>query len=179
LRHHVAALDALVRKHWRDLEPATPAALQAEIGRLTTVVRAGPGDPLVGQRLFKNNCANCHTIFGQGGKVGPDLTSYRRDDLGAMLLGVVSPNAEIREGYATYLIETKDGRALAGLLADQDPQLVVLRRSDGREVPVRRAEIEEMRVSAISLMPEGVLKGLSDKDVRDLFAFLRSSQPPK
>jgi putative heme-binding domain-containing protein len=179
MRHRVPTLDARARQLWSNLEPATPSALRAEIDRLASVVRSGPGDPLAGQRLFVKTCANCHTIFGQGGKVGPDLTSYRRDDLDAMLLGVVSPSAEIREGYGTYLIETKDGRALAGLLAEQDPQLVVLRNSDGREVSVRRSEIEEMTTSPVSLMPEGQLKSLADKDVRDLFAFLRSSQPPK
>ena len=145
------------------------------------VVRSGPGDPLPGQRLFMNQCARstCHTIFSQGGKVGPDLTSFRRDDLDAMLLSVVNPNAEIREGYGAILVSTVDGRVLTGILVEQDPQIVVLRGSDGREVSLRRDEIDVMKPSPTSLMPEGLFSGKPEKEIRDLFAYLRSSQPPK
>ncbi|MHC5542410.1 hypothetical protein ACYOEI_29660, partial [Singulisphaera rosea] len=72
-----------------------------------------------------------------------------------------------------------DGRALVGVLMDQDPQVVVLRGADGRDAAIRRSDIDEMTASKSSIMPEGLLKDLSDKQVRDLFAYLRSTQPPK
>lgn len=179
LRHRDDRISALLRKHWSDVRPATSAELQTEIDRLAAKVRSGPGNPLAGQELFTKKCATCHTLFAQGGRVGPDLTTAKRDDLAAMLLTIVNPSAEIREGYGSYLVATADGRALAGILMDQDPQVVVLRGSDGRDLAIPRAEIEEMQASRTSLMPEGLLKDLSDKEVRDLFAFLRSTQPPK
>ena len=169
----------MVRKNWGEVRPATSAELQAEIERLAGVVRAAPGDPRKGEPIFARKCAACHALFGVGGKVGPELTTYKRDDLDAMLLSVVNPAAEIREGYAGYLVATRDGRTIGGLLVDQDPRVVVLRSVEGRDVSIDRDEIEEMEVSRTSIMPEGLLAGMSDREVRDLFAYLRGNQPPK
>ncbi len=178
-RYRDDRLAALVRKHWGDVRPATTAELQAEIDRLAVRIRSGPGDPKAGERLFAARCAICHALFGQGGKVGPDLTTYRRDDLETMLLNVVNPSAEVREGYASYVVSTADGRTLGGILIDQDRQVVVLRGSEGRDVTIRRDEVEEMAATPSSLMPEGLLTGMTDREVRDLFAYLRANQPPK
>jgi putative heme-binding domain-containing protein len=94
-----------------------------------------------------------------------------------MLLHVVNPSAEIREGYENHLVQTVDGRALNGFLVDRDDQLVILRSAEGQNLIIPRARIEEMSVSPLSLMPEGLLTGLSEKQLRDLFAYLRSTQP--
>jgi putative heme-binding domain-containing protein len=178
-RYRDPKLTALVEKHWPGVRPATSAELQAEIERAAEMLRSGPGNPLSGQAVFAAKCAACHTLFGQGGKVGPELTTYRRDDLDTMLLNVVNPSAEIREGYRSFNVATTDGRAFVGLLIDQDPSVVVLRASDGHDVTVRRDEVEEMQASPASLMPEALLRDLPDKDLRDLFAYLRGNQPPK
>ena len=76
-------------------------------------------------------------------------------------------------------IATADGRALSGVLIDQDPQVVVLRASEARDVIVLRDQLEEMKPYQASLMPEGLLKGLSDKETRDLLAYLHTTLPPK
>ena len=110
-------------------------------------------------------------------KSGPDLTTYRRDDLEAMLLNIVNPSAEIREGYASQVVATTDGRTLTGILVEQDRNVVVLRGSDGKEMTLARDSIEEIKPSRASLMPEGLLKSLGEQQVRDLFAYLRSTQP--
>jgi putative membrane-bound dehydrogenase-like protein len=172
-------LTALVRKHFADRNPAQTAELRSQIDRASAIIRDGVGDAKAGERIFGSKCTSCHTLFGKGGKVGPDLTAYKRDDLDVMLVSLINPSAEIREGYATYNISTLDGRTLGGLLVDQDTRIVVLRNSEGRDVVVRRDEIEEMKASPVSLMPEGLLKGMSDREVRDLFAYLRGTQPPK
>ncbi len=174
-----ARLAALVAKLWGEERKVGSAELQAEIERRSAQVRAEPGDPKKGEPIFARKCATCHTLFGKGGKVGPELTTYKRDDLDAMLLSVVNPAAEIREGYAGYLVATRDGRAVGGLMVDQDPRVVVLRSPEGRDVSIARDEIEEMEVSKTSIMPEGLLAGMSDREVRDLFAYLRGNQPPK
>ena len=77
--------------------------------------------------------------------MGPDLTTFRRDDLEAMLLNIVNPSAEIREGYASQVVATTDGRTLTGILLDQDRNAVVLRGSDGKELTLSRDSIEEMK----------------------------------
>jgi putative heme-binding domain-containing protein len=175
--HRDERLARLVTKHWGNVEGATTAEMQQEVLRLDGVLRGGTGSPYPGKKLFLGSCGKCHTLFGQGGQVGPDLTTYKRDDIPNLLLNVVNPSAEIREGYETYQVETKDGRLLTGLLVDKDNQVVVLRGTDGQTVTVRQEQIEEMAAQKKSLMPEGLLKALTDQQVRDLFAYLRSTQP--
>jgi putative heme-binding domain-containing protein len=167
----------IVAKHWGNVEGATTAEMQKQIERLQGVLRAGSGSPYPGKKLFNATCAKCHRLFEQGGQVGPDLTSFKRDDMANMLLHVVNPSAEIREGFETYLVATKDGRLLTGFLVDKDNQVVVLRGADGQNVTIRQDDVEEMTQQRKSLMPEGLLKDLTDQQVRDLFAYLRSSQP--
>jgi len=172
-----ARINELTTRHFGAIMPATSAELQSQISRLASVVRSGPGVPKPGKQIFLDQCARCHTLFGKGGKVGPDLTTYRRDDLEAMLLNIVNPNAEIREGYVSHVVATTDGRTLTGILVEQDRNVVVLRGSDGKEVTLARDSIEEIKPSRASLMPESLLKSLREQQVRDLFAYLRSTQP--
>ncbi len=94
-----------------------------------------------------------------------------------MLLNIVNPGAEVREGFSTTIIAMTDGRVLTGVVVEQDRNVVVLRGDDGREQAIARDEIEAIKPSPKSLMPEGLLKGMADQDVRDLFAYLRSTQP--
>ena len=94
-----------------------------------------------------------------------------------MLLNVVNPSAEIREGFENYIVRTTDGRTLTGLIADQDPNVVVLRGADGQNISLARDEIEDLRATKTSLMPDGQLKPMTDQQIRDLFAYLRSTQP--
>src|SRR5262249_21183740 len=130
-----------------------------------------------GKKLFETHCGRCHALFGRGGQVGPDLTAYRRDDLATMLLSIVNPSAEIREGYETHLAVTQDGRTLSGFVVERDNRVVVLRGADGQDVVLERGNLDDLRPVPQSLMPEGLLDGLTDAQVRDLFAYLRSTQP--
>lgn len=175
--HNDDGINKLVRKLWGDVKGATTQEMQAEINRLLQVVGSGSGDPLPGKRMFTTKCAVCHTLHAQGGTVGPDLTTYKRDDAANLMLHIVNPNAEIREGFETSVIVTDSGRTLNGIVVEKDNRVVVLRTADGQKVVLNKDEIESQRVAGVSLMPEGALTGLNDQEVRDLFAYLRSSQP--
>jgi len=172
--------DALVRlaeKLWSNTGIPTTAEMERQMARLAKVLRNGPANPYNGRVLFNNTCASCHTLFGSGGQIGPDLTAYQRNDTRNLLLQIINPSAQIREGYENFTIETTDGRSLTGFVTDKDNQIVVLRGLDGQNMAIARTEIAEMKASGLSLMPEGLLDSLTDKQVRDLFAYLRSSQP--
>jgi putative heme-binding domain-containing protein len=175
--HRDERITQLIAKHWGAIEGATTATMQQQVERLGSVLRSGSGTPYPGKKLFQATCAKCHQLFGQGGQVGPDLTTYKRDDIPNLLLHIVNPSAEIREGYETLLVTTKDGRAVTGFLVDKDNQVVVLRGADGQTITVRQEQIEEMLRQRKSLMPEGLLDSMSEQQVRDLFAYLRSTQP--
>jgi putative heme-binding domain-containing protein len=177
LLHKDETIAALVKKHWGEPKGETTADMKKEINRLTSVVGGGTGSPYVGKKLFTAKCGTCHVLHATGGTVGPDLTPFKRDDAAYLLLHIINPSAEIREGYENSIVSTADGRTLTGIVVEKDASVVVLRTADGQRVVLPKDNIDEMRVSGVSLMPEGLLRGLSDQEVRDLFAYLRSGQP--
>jgi putative heme-binding domain-containing protein len=177
LLHDSPQIAQLCKKYWGDLSGPSPEALREQIEKLSGVISLAKGNPYQGKQLYNQSCGKCHTLFGQGGQIGPDLTTYKRDDLRGMLLNVLHPSAEIREGFANFIARTADGRTLTGLIADQDTSVVVIRGADGQNISLPRDEIEDLRASPISLMPDGQLKELADQQIRDLFAYLRSTQP--
>lgn len=162
-----AAADA--RRTRQDVRP--------QLERVRGILAAGTGDPYRGEPLFTERCAACHTLFFKGGRIGPDLTAYQRDDLGTLLPSILDPDGEIREGFENVVVTTRDGRVLNGFLADQDAHLILLRGLDGTDLALARAEVVTVEPAGRSLMPEGLLEGLTDPQLRDLFAYLRQSQP--
>lgn len=166
-----------VKALFGEVQGATTAEMRATVERLNEAILAGSGNPYNGKQLYTASCGKCHRLFEEGGRIGPELTSYKRDDLRRMLLNVVNPSAEIREGFENYVAVTDDGRTVSGFIADQDQQVVTLRGADGQTLVLAREELEDLRATPVSLMPEGLLKDLTDQQVRDLFAYLRSTQP--
>lgn len=150
---------------------------QKQIDEINAVLKSAPGNPYAGEEAFNVRCAACHKLFFKGGNVGPDLTTYQRDNLGTMLISILEPNAEIREGYQYYTVETKDGRTLSGFVVDRDNQVTILRDLQGENITLRAAEILNVQPTGRSLMPEGLLDGMSEQELRDFFAYLRISQP--
>lgn len=168
---------ALVRKHWESVEGASTGEMQSELERLTAALNSGGGDPYPGKKIYMQSCGKCHVLHAQGGQIGPDLTTFKRDDVPRLLLNILNPSAEIREGFETHVAMMDDGRVVQGFLIEQDPQVIVLRNSEGQTISLERSAIEEQVVMKKSLMPEGQMKTLTDQNVRDLFAYLRSTQP--
>ena len=175
--HKDDEISSLIQRHFGGKRVATTKEMQEEIERLTRVIDAGKGNIYEGEKHYNVFCAPCHKLFRKGGHIGPDLTSYQRDDLGTMLVSIVNPNGEIREGFENYSIETNDERSLTGFLVDQDSKVVVLRGLDGQNISLQRSEIKEMRPAGQSLMPAGLLSSFNDQQIRDLFAYLRTGQP--
>ena len=155
----------------------TATAANAKIERIRQAVTGGKGNAYEGEKIFTAKCAACHRLFHKGGSVGPNLTAYQRDNLGTMLISIVNPNAEIREGYEYQMALLADGRSIGGFVVDRDPQIVVMRGLDGENVVLRQEEIEELAPVGRSLMPDGLLDDLSDEQICDLFQFLKRAQP--
>lgn len=178
----LSAYDDLGVRAWAQaLWPAADASSTTDrrlrVAQTEAALRKGTGNPYRGESIFAERCAACHKLFFKGGEIGPDLTSYQRDDLGTMLTSILDPSAEIREGYQYVSVAMADGRALSGFLTDDDSRVVTLRGLSGEDVRLVRRDIESIQPVGRSLMPEGLLEGLSDEELRDLFAYLRISQP--
>ncbi len=121
----------------------------------------------------KANCASCHRMEGSGGAVGPDLTRvWETLSFEKKVESILDPSKEIKEGYNTFKVATRDGRTLSGLLLSDTAEGVTLKDAQGREVKVPAGEIEEKGTDKVSLMPDGVVAHLSPEEFADLLAFL-------
>ena len=136
------------------------------------MVKTGLGDPAKGKIQFMARCAICHTLFAEGGKIGPDLTGYDRTNADFWLDNLFMPSMEIREGFGAYIVKTKGGQILTGLMDAQDASGIVIKDMAGNKTSVKQADIEKLEASPISLMPEGLTTGMSDADLKDFFAYL-------
>ncbi len=171
--YHDAQLDALVQKLWGSVRAGTTEEKLADIRRLSNDLRAAPGRATAGHELFKKNCATCHVLFGEGTKLGPDLTTANRHDREFLLVSVVDPSVQVRKEYLVYAVETQDGRVVTGCIAEQNASSLTLVGPKNDRTTIRRSEIVEMRAMANSLMPEKLLDPLQPQEVRDLFAYLQ------
>lgn len=127
-----------------------------------------------GRVLFSQTCAVCHTMFGEGGKIGPELPGSF-EDVDYLLLNILDPSATIGKDYQQTFITTKGGQLVAGMITSEDSREVVLK-TLGEPVTVQRSDIAEMKTSDQSMMPEGLLLALDEQGVRDLFLYLRQRQ---
>jgi putative membrane-bound dehydrogenase-like protein len=158
---------------WGEYRESDPDA-QREIERLKQLYWAGgsqPGDATRGRAVFVQLCQQCHTLYGVGGNLGPDITGANRGDLDYLLQKIVDPNAVIPHDYRASNLETRDGRVITGIVQQQGDRSVTIATAD-EAVVVPRDEIEFLEESALSMMPEGLLEPLSDQEFRDLLYYL-------
>lgn len=174
--HNDQEIDAIVRKHWGSIRAGTPEEKLAEIRRINNDLRAGAGNLSSGQLVFEKQCATCHKLFGRGKEIGPDLTKANRSDGNYLLVSMVDPSAQIRKEYLSYIVITVDGRVFTGLLVDENTASVTILSAKNERTTIARDDIEEFKVSPVSLMPENILKNLQPQQVRDLLRYLQSNE---
>lgn len=135
--------------------------------------RLGKGDAVRGAELFKKSCAACHKLRGEGETLGPDLTQAERKNLEVLLLNIVDPSSVVRPEYVAYTIATHDGRVLSGMLHSENAQTVTLIDAKKNKITISRSDIEELKPSDVSLMPDNLLDPLDNQQLRDLLQFLQ------
>jgi putative heme-binding domain-containing protein len=176
-RFKSAAVDRLVAKHWGKVAPASAGEKLTRIRAVAYTLQTGTGNAANGKRLFTKHCATCHTLFGAGNKIGPDLTGADRKNRDFLLTNIIDPSALIRPEYLAYDAETTDGRRLTGLIVESSPRAVTLVDAKNERTVLARERIESLEASPVSLMPEKLLDPLTDQEVRDLFSYLQSEGP--
>ena len=150
--------------------------LIAEYKKLLTNEAVSKGDIHAGKAIYDRTCSACHVLYGKGGKIGPDLTGSNRADLNYILLNMLDPSGDIPEAYQLVTVTKNDGQIIAGTVSDEDHQRLILN-SVGLQNTVLKSDIKERATSPYSMMPEGLLLTLPDKDVIDLVKYLRTSEP--
>jgi putative membrane-bound dehydrogenase-like protein len=182
----------------RQLRTFNDKDLDKRIGEVWGIVRTTPADRVkliadwkkklngpapapdlsLGRAMFAKTCQQCHTLYGVGGKVGPDITGSNRSNLDYLLENILDPSAVIPNEYKATQIELKSGRFVTGIIRGETAAAVtVLTANETLTIPIN--EIDSRTPSNVSMMPDDVLKPLNDTEIRALIAYLRhSSQVP-
>jgi putative membrane-bound dehydrogenase-like protein len=134
------------------------------------------GDAGRGRRTFAERCAACHRLAGLGSTLGPDLVSARTGGKEKLLTSILDPNREVAPNYLSYVVETKHGDSLMGLIVSESPTSVSLRRAYGEETTVSRADIARIDSQGLSAMPEELEAGLTVQDLADLLEFVTTAE---
>ena len=168
-----AALTQQLAAAWGDLRESAEdkRVLIAKLKTQLTPDAFAKADARAGRVIFKNTCAVCHTLYGEGAKIGPDLTGANRDNLDYLLENIVDPSAVISADFRMTVATLKDGRVLNGIATARTDRTLTLKTLTGPQT-VERAEIDKEEQLAQSMMPEGLLLALSETQLRDLFAYL-------
>ena len=146
---------------------------QEVFARYQPVATKGPGDAIRGREVFGRHCITCHKVGETGHTVGPELkAALQGKDKDALLLAILDPSREIDPRFAQMVMETGDGRTIAGLLAAETPVSVTLRRAEGIEETVLRANLESLTATGKSLMPEGLEAQITPAQMGDLLEYL-------
>jgi putative membrane-bound dehydrogenase-like protein len=127
-----------------------------------------------GREVFRKNCATCHRIAGTGILVGPDISDTRTKTAEQLLNDILNPNAAIDNNYVNYLVTTRSGKVLSGIIVSETASSVTLRRAENQTDTVLRSDIEDIRSTGQSLMPEGLEKTISLDEMSDLLNFLKN-----
>jgi putative heme-binding domain-containing protein len=130
-------------------------------------------DAIRGREVFKKTCAACHSVAGIGVRVGPDISDTRTKTPEMLLTDILNPNASIDGNSVSYTVRTLDGKLLTGLIASESDSGITLKGENDKTDTILRADIEEIRSSGLSLMPEGLEKNMTVQELADVIRFLK------
>jgi putative membrane-bound dehydrogenase-like protein len=145
----------------------------AELRAVLTPDALGKADRSAGRFLFNQSCSNCHTLFGEGKKIAPDLTGAQRNNLNYLLENTVDPSATVSKNFKLSVVLLQDGRVLNGIVIQNTEKTLTLQTATD-QVVVQRDEIDEMNESPVSMMPDKLLNVFSDRQIQNLIGYLMS-----
>jgi putative membrane-bound dehydrogenase-like protein len=168
LRRHK---EPTIRDRAQRLLEAPPSSRAEALAALQPALQL-TGSASRGQKLFTERCATCHRLSGSGQTLGPDLVTMKNAGKEKILVAIVDPNREVNANYLSYLVETRDGETLSGLIASESAASITLRQPGGIDSVLLRTRIKSMQTQGKSFMPEGLEAGLGPQDMADLLEFL-------
>jgi putative heme-binding domain-containing protein len=165
---------------WGKIQPTSKAkaALAAQYKALLVSEPRQPIDLSQGRAVFNRTCLACHRLYDTGGDVGPELTGSDRANQDYILENVLDPSAAVSRDYSLTSLATTDGRLISGIIREQTAESLVIQTANERII-LPREDLEAIKPSPVSMMPDGLLDRLSPQEIRELFAYLAStSQVP-
>ena len=177
LRKHARAD---VRKRAEAVFGSTVASSRGAILKQYQSALGLQGDTEQGRLVFQAQCASCHKLQGTGQDVGANLLATlpgkSPEDI---LVAILDPNREVDTRYLNYQAVLSDGRTLTGVVIAETAAGITLRRADGVEDRIRRDDLESLRSTGQSLMPEGLELQINEQQMANLIAFLREAVKSK
>lgn len=161
---------------WPQLD-ASQQESYAKYKALLTPESISKADASAGRALFTQTCAACHLLYGQGTAIGPDLTGSDRRNLDYLLDNLLHPSAIVPETYRVSTINMKDDRVISGIILNQTDRTVNIQTTT-EKLTLQKSEVQNIQTSQLSMMPDGLLDPLAEKQIQDLFAYLMSQAPP-
>ena len=161
-------------------DKAKAVAARLKLGRRQEVLDAykaaltRAGDPAKGKMHFQKVCSVCHRLDNVGTEIGPNLATLQNRGAEAIWLNVLDPNREVNPQYVNYVLVTTEGKSITGLIAAETATSVTLKRQENATDTVLRVNIDELRSTGLSIMPEGLEKQLDQQALADLIAYLLS-----
>ena len=173
------SLNDLLARHWGKTGLTNEAKLKF-VSLVKDEMKSADAKPInfnLGRELYLKSCGQCHTLYGEGGRIGPDITGAQRQNLDYLLENIVEPSAVVAPDFRLSNLQLKDGRVLSGLVRPRDQQSLTLI-TTSQTVILQRNDIEEEKRTDQSIMPEGQLEALSPADRKALLQYLMTETPP-
>jgi putative heme-binding domain-containing protein len=165
-----------VRELFEGYQPPDPKGRKLGGSPRPAPILALFGDAKKGEAIFFNKemkCANCHKVGDKGTALGPDLSAIGKTRTRVELLdSLLNPSARVEPQYAAYNVRTKDDKTYTGIVVKRDEKQLVLRDAENKEVVIAGENVESVRPSRLSLMPDGQMAGLTVQEAADLLEFL-------
>lgn len=171
------AISDRLRTLWGEIRE-TPADKQKQLARWKNALKPDYlkiADLSNGRLMFSKTCQSCHKLYGEGDTIGPDITGSQRGNLDYLLSNIIDPSAEVAKEYRMSVVATKNERILTGIIVERTPARLVVQTAT-EKVTIAAEDVDSIKDSQVSLMPDGQLDQLTREQVRDLIAYLSGKQ---
>ena len=166
--------DPVIRAGYEKLAARVKASPRQEVLAAYRPALDLPGDAARGRGHFTRVCSQCHRLEGVGHELGPNLAAFKSRGPEAILINLLDPNREVNPLYVNYIAQLDDGRTVTGMIVDESAANITLKRAENATDTIPRGEIEMLKGTGQSIMPEGLEKQLDRQAVADLLAYLNS-----
>ena len=168
-----AALAARIKAIWGAVRVEDDAARQLLVTQILQQLNNGAhGSASRGSLVFDRVCSQCHALYGRGFEVGPNIAQNGRGNLQQLISNILDPSLVIGEAFQAKTVLTVDGQVLSGLVAAENDRYLSLKVQGGEIVEFDKQDIEQVKTSSKSLMPEGVESQMQPQELFDLLAYL-------
>ena len=154
---------------------SSPNEKRADVLQKYEKARSLAGDANRGREVFKKRCANCHKHQNIGTEFGPKLSALQDKSPDFLLPAILDPNRSVDARYRSWTAVTKQGKQVVGMIAEETATSITIAQADGRKITILRNDLEFLKSSTLSFMPEGLEKDLSPQDLADVMSFIRKN----